>query len=157
MCAQGQVLHLIGGLTPKKLCSLSPYEADTQVMKLLEISRAHAVLLRNINDKAQGAPAIVITNPEKVLGENALIILAFWKHLDTLDCNGWQKVEAAWAAARDAAWVAARDAARDAAWGAAWAAAWDAEEKWQFDRLIEWLSDDEPTPLSLPPVQKGKV
>lgn len=39
-----------------------------------------------------------------------------------------------------AAWAAARDAARDAAW----AAAWDAEEAWQFDRLVLWLSDNEP-------------
>lgn len=47
--------------------------------------------------------------------------------------------DAAWAAARDAAW-AARDAARDA------------EETWQFDRLIMWLSEDEPQdwPLSEP-------
>lgn len=48
----------------------------------------------------------------------------------------------------DAARVAARDAAgaaaRDAAWAAAWAAAGAAEESWQFDRLIMWLSDNEP-------------
>jgi hypothetical protein len=40
--------------------------------------------------------------------------------------------------------------ASDAAWAAAWAArdaAWDAEEQWQFDRLILWLSDPEPLPL----------
>ena len=77
---------------------------------------------------------------------------------------------AAWAAAaRDAAWDAARDAARAAAWdaaravraavrdavaaAAAWdaafarAAAWDAEQQWQFDRLVLWLSEDEPEPF----------
>ena len=48
---------------------------------------------------------------------------------------------AAWAAARDAARGAARAAARDAAW----AAASDAEEKWQLDRLVLWLSGKEPT------------
>jgi len=53
------------------------------------------------------------------------------------------------AAARDFAWEAAWDAiqavARDAATGvAARAAARDAEESWQFDRLIMWLSDNEP-------------
>ena len=47
-------------------------------------------------------------------------------------------------AASAAAWDAASDA-RDAAWGAAWAAARDAEEKWQLDRLVLWLSDKEPT------------
>lgn len=29
-------------------------------------------------------------------------------------------------------------------------AAWDAEEQWQFDRLIAWLSDDEPADWQLP-------
>jgi hypothetical protein len=73
---------------------------------------------------------------------------------------------AAWAAAGDAAWAAARAAAWDAAWAAARAAARDAagdaaraaaraaaggaEEQWQFDQLIAWLSDPEPEPLALP-------
>jgi hypothetical protein len=42
---------------------------------------------------------------------------------------------AAWDAARAAAWDAASDAASDAAWAAARAA----EEKWQTNRLIEYL------------------
>ncbi len=55
--------------------------------------------------------------------------------------------DAAWAAA----WAAAWDAARDAAGAAAWAAAGDAaEEAWQFDRLIAWLSDEEPDDWPLP-------
>ncbi len=71
-------------------------------------------------------------------------------------------VRAAARVARDAAWAAARvaidagDAARvaidagDAAFAAAFDAAWDAEEKWQFDRLIAWLSNVEPTDWPLP-------
>lgn len=64
---------------------------------------------------------------------------------------------AAWAAACDASWDAARAAACDAAWATvAWAAAVDAaraaacdaaraaEERWQLDRLVAWLSADEP-------------
>lgn len=54
--------------------------------------------------------------------------------------------DAARAAARAAAWDAAWAAARDAAW----AAAWDAEEAWQFDRLVAWLSLDEPDDYPLP-------
>lgn len=74
------------------------------------------------------------------------------------------------AAAGAAAWVAwapAYGAARGAAWAAAWVAwgpaqntagyaqnaagsACDAEETWQFDRLIAWLSDDEPEDWPLP-------
>ncbi|MEL6569373.1 MAG: hypothetical protein AAFQ22_13215, partial [Pseudomonadota bacterium] len=38
---------------------------------------------------------------------------------------------------------AARDAARDA------------EEQWQFDRLVAWLSEDEPQPLDLPEIQQA--
>ncbi len=60
-----------------------------------------------------------------------------------IDDAAW---DAARAAARAAAWAAAWDAARDAAWDAAW----DAEEAWQFDRLIAWLSDDEPADWPLP-------
>ena len=45
----------------------------------------------------------------------------------------------------DAARTAALVAARGAASAAAWAAASDAEEKWQLDRLVLWLSDKEPT------------
>ena len=74
--------------------------------------------------------------------------------------------DAAWdaRAARDAAWGAAGDGAWGAAWGAAcggraaardgagiaWAAARDGEQAWQFDRLIAWLSDDEPEPFPMP-------
>ena len=60
-----------------------------------------------------------------------------------------KEMDAAWAAARDAAWAAARDAAWDVAWDAAWAAraaaraaraaAWDAEQKWQINKLSEYL------------------
>jgi len=62
----------------------------------------------------------------------------------------------AWAAARDAAGDAAREAARAAARASAWAAAGaaargsagaaarEAETAWQFDRLVERLSDVEP-------------
>ena len=52
---------------------------------------------------------------------------------------------AAFAAAR-----AAYTAANAAAWAAAFAAAGATEEAWQFDRLIAWLSDDEPEPWPLP-------
>ena len=66
-------------------------------------------------------------------------------------------IEAARAYARggigDAARDAAKAAARDAAGAAARAAAWAAEESWQFDRLIEWLSDDEPEPWPQPEAQ----
>ena len=127
MCAQGQALHYIGGRSIEWLQNVEQSEADAETAKLLGISRAHAVLLRSINDSVDGAPSIVLTNPEKVIGDQAHIVLAFWLHLDAMTQEQWS---AAWAAARDAAWAAAWDAAGDAARAAArdaaWAAAWDA-------------------------------
>lgn len=127
MCAQGQVLHLLGGWEPERLRKTKQVKADEATAKLLNISVAHAILLRNTNDSIDGAPAIVLTNPEKVLGDQAHIVLAFWLHMDRMTADQWA---AAWDAARDAARAAARDAAWDAAWAAAWdaarAAAWDA-------------------------------
>jgi hypothetical protein len=57
---------------------------------------------------------------------------------------------AAGAAAWTAAWDAARAAAGAAAGAAAWTAAWTAEQDWQFDRLVLWLSENEPDDWPLP-------
>ena len=130
MCAQGQVLHLIGGWDADRLGNVEQRNADKEVAKLLNISVAHSILLRSVNDKVDGAPSIVLTDPAKVLGDQAHIVLAFWLHLDRMADNDWLKAasrvaagDAAWAAAWDAAWDASRAAAGYAAWDAAWAAA----------------------------------
>jgi len=54
------------------------------------------------------------------------------------DAAGAAAGDAAWAAAGDAAWAAAWAAARDAAWAAARAA----EQKWQLNRLHDYLRGD---------------
>jgi hypothetical protein len=135
MCAQGQVLHYIGGMTPDDLREMEQADADRKTAELLGISRAHAVLLRHINDSMPGAPTCVLTEPEKVLGDQAQRVLAFWRHLDRMTADDWAAAraaawDAAWdaarAAARDAAEAAARDAAEAAAWDATWDATWDA-------------------------------
>ena len=130
MCAQGQVLHVVGGWDADRLSDTDQPEADEATAKLLNISRAHVVLLRNANDKIDGAPAIVLTDPGKVLGDQWSKLLDFWWHLDTMGVDDGETVYAAWAAAGAAAWGAARDAAwvaaRDAAWVAAGVAAGDA-------------------------------
>lgn len=119
MCAQGQVLHVLGGWEPERLRDAEQRDADREIAKLLNISIAHAILLRSVNDKMDGAPSIVLTDPAKVLGDQAHIVLAFWLHLDRMADEDWLKVDAARdaarAAARDAAWAAARAAARAAA------------------------------------------
>ncbi len=137
MCAQGQVLHLVAGWEPERISEVEQDEADAEVANLLNISRAHAILLRSINDKADGAPSIVLTDPGKVIGSEWSKLLDFWWHMDQMNDSDWDGARdvagyavgaAAWAAARDvaghASWTAARDAARDAA--CAWAAAGDA-------------------------------
>ena len=147
MCAQGQVLHVVRKMSAQEISSIEQKKADELVMETLGISRGHAILLRLVNDKVDGAPSIVLTHPEKVLGEHAQLVLAFFKYLDSMDDAAWQKYFAAWeaaweaaravavaaasaaaaaalaAAAGDAAWEAAWDAARAVAWDAAWDAA----------------------------------
>jgi hypothetical protein len=118
MCAQGQALHFLGGLTVDELRNINQRDADRQVAKLFSISLAHSILLRNINDNREGAPSCVIRNPEQVLGDQSQVVLAFWRHLDRMTPAD---KEAAWAAARAGAlpWTAARAAAKAAAGEAA--------------------------------------
>jgi hypothetical protein len=120
MCAQGQALHFLGNLTFNELRNIGQFAADRQVAKLFDISVAHSVLLRIINDRQEGAPSNVIRNPEQVLGDQAQIVLAFWRHLDCMTPVAWA---AAWEAAREVAWAAAWEAAREVARAAAGAAA----------------------------------
>jgi hypothetical protein len=125
-CAQGDVLSC-AGWTDQQLRELTQGTADVEVAKVLGISRAHAILLRHVNDKVGGAPQLVLSHPEQILGEKAPLLLAFWLYMDAMPDAAW---DAAWDAARDAAWDAAWDAAghtaRAAARAAAGAAAGDA-------------------------------
>ena len=123
MCAQGQVLHYVAGWDVGRIALSTQAVADTAVAKLLNISRGQSILLRQINDSADGAPSAVLNNPEKVLGEHAQLVLKFFRYLDTMDRVAWQRVAVARTAARTAAWAAARTAARTAAWAAARTAA----------------------------------
>jgi hypothetical protein len=126
MCAQGQVLHLVAGWTPDRLHNVAQAEADLETAKLLNVSRTHAVLLRVINDSVDGAPAIVLTDPGKVLGDQWSKLLDFWAYLDEMSVAQWAARAAAGAAAWDAAVAAAGAAAEAAARAAAWDVAWDA-------------------------------
>ena len=138
MCAQGQALYMIGGYSEEQLRNTEQEMADKEVARLLGISVAHSVLLRQINDSQPGAPSDVLTNPEKYLGKNYQTVLNFWTVMDNLTEDNWKEVVrrynalddaagyAAWDAARYAAWYAARVAAGYAAGYAAWYAAWSA-------------------------------
>ena len=129
MCAQGQTLHLLGGYSVDDLREMNQLKADAENARIWGISRAHSVLMRRINDSRPGAPSIVITHPELVLGDRAQTVLAFWRHLDTMtDAARDAARDAAWNAAGDAAWNAAANAAWNAAWNAAGDAAWATNE-----------------------------
>jgi hypothetical protein len=144
-CAQGDVLFC-AGFTDAQLRNMEQSKADRETATILGISRTHAVLLRNVNDKSRGCPQLVLSHPEQIIGDKAPILLAFWLYLDNMSDAardaGWDAAQdAAWDAARavaravagavagaaawDAARDVARDAARDVAWAAAGAAAWD--------------------------------
>jgi hypothetical protein len=123
-CAQGDILRTFCGWTDEQLRKVNVQaKADAEVAQALGISRFQAVLLRIVNDCQDGCPQDVLRAPEKVLGDQAHILLALGRHLDRMTPTQW---DAAWAAARDAAGAAARDAARDAAMDAARDAAGDA-------------------------------
>jgi len=103
MCAQGQVLHVVGGWDAQMLKDTEQANADKETAALLNISRAHAILLRNTNDNLDGAPAIVLTDPSKVIGDQWSKLLDFWWHTDSMTNSDWLKVIAAWLAAGAAA------------------------------------------------------
>ena len=133
MCAQGQVLHY-AGWDAYGLDNFPQDDADREVAKLLNISISHAVLLRIVNDRADGAPATVLTDPGAVLGDQWSKLLDFWWHLDTLTGAAWEDAsQVARAATEAVARAAALENARTVAWKAAWevaseiaeAAAWE--------------------------------
>jgi hypothetical protein len=119
MCAQGQALHFLDGVSPAELHNYDQASADKRVAELFGISRAHGVLLRMINDGRPGAPSAVIRNPAQVLGGQAETVLAFWRHLDRMTTEQWRAAGAAASAAVRAAEWAAVSAAVSAAAGAA--------------------------------------
>ena len=104
MCAQGQALHFLDGMSAEQLRDTSQAQADKRVAEIFGISVAHSALLRRINDSQPGAPTNVITNPEQFLGDQFATVLAFWRHLDRMTTADWVAVGGvAWAAAGAAA------------------------------------------------------
>jgi len=120
MCAQGQALYFLGGVTTDELRRIEQAEADSRVAEIFDISLAHSILLRIVNDERQGAPTCVIRNPEQVIGDQAQTVLKFWRHLDRMTPAEWSKagemITAKWHS-KIAVWKAAGESARKAGWG----------------------------------------
>jgi hypothetical protein len=146
MCAGAQALHFLDGVSPAELRDYEQAAVDKRVAQLFGISRAHAVLLRLINDGRSGAPSVVIRDPAQVLGDQAETVLQFWRHLDRMTSQQWAAVRAAAGAAvgsmeAGARAVAAADAAAAAAAAARAAAARAAGDA---ARVSTWASADAP-------------
>ena len=153
-CAQGDVLRL-SGRSDDELRDMDQTIADREVARLLGISVAHSVLLRHVNDRQDGCPQDVLLHPERVLGDQAKRVLAFWQRIDFMTPEQWLTAreaagltareaarETAWAAARETACDAAMEAAGVAAWEAAGAAAREAarEAAWVAARETAWAA-----------------
>jgi hypothetical protein len=150
MCAQGQILHH-AGWDVHRLNWVAQKEADCEVAKLLNISISHAVLLRIVNDWADGAPAVVLTDPGAVLGGQWSKVLDFWWYFDTMtkaaQAAAWAAAgEAAWEAAAEATWKAALEAAGEAALRAAGQAGWGyaAQAAWEIQGAEIMRRDGKP-------------
>ena len=113
-CAQGDVLRVCG-MSDDDLRAMEQAKADRLVAQSLGISLAESILLREVNDSKEGCPQNVLILADdgigRILGPNWRVVVAFFRHLDTLTPEDWA---AARAAARAAAW-AARDAAGECA------------------------------------------
>lgn len=114
MCAQGQVLHVLGGWDSVVLSKAWQDVADEETVKLLKISRAHSVLLRQVNDRADGQPAKVLTDPGAILGDQWSKLLDFWWYIDAIDDKEWRRVRDVWFKVKTSAKNAAQRAFRDA-------------------------------------------
>lgn len=112
MCAQGQVLHVLGGWNSVKLSKGWQPEADQETARLLNISRTHAILLRQVNDMADGQPAKVLTDPGAILGDQWSKLLDFWWYIDAIDAKEWNRVHRGWIKAKIRAKNAAEKAMR---------------------------------------------
>jgi hypothetical protein len=65
---------------------------DKITAKTLGISVIHSILLRRFNDLSSQSPAIVLNEPERVLGKNWDKVLEFWHFIDSLTEGQWKEL-----------------------------------------------------------------
>jgi hypothetical protein len=91
-CAQSEAIMLSKGMgvmdfqaflasktTPESVVNLDKITAKT-----LGIGVIHSILLRRFNDLSSQSPAVVLNEPEKVLGRNWDKVLEFWHFVESL-------------------------------------------------------------------------
>ena len=160
------------GLTHDQLLALNPCALERLRVEILLgdaaswdgriISAAEAVAAGiSLKNLTWVAAAVARSNPDVErrlrlwLSDCAARVLHVYEDFAPQDMRVRGCIVAARAFARNPAEAAeAAEAAREA-W-AAWAAR-AAGEKWQFERLVEWLSDPEPQDWALPEIQQIKA
>lgn len=66
---------------------------DEVAANALGISVVHSILLRRFNDLSSQSPAIVLNEPEKVLGKNWNKVLEFWHFIDSITREQWEELQ----------------------------------------------------------------
>ena len=85
-CAQSEALMMHKGIGVMDFMAFRTQGTglDKSTAKALGISVIHSVLLRRFNDLSSHNPAIVLNEPERVLGRNWEKVLEFWYYVSSL-------------------------------------------------------------------------
>lgn len=99
-CAQSEAIMIskgMGVMDFQAFCKGLTYGSsglnlDEVTAKTLGISVIHSILLRRFNDLSSQSPAIVLNEPEKVLGKNWKKVLEFWHFIDSVTQEQWEEL-----------------------------------------------------------------
>lgn len=97
-CAQSEAIMLSKGMGVMdfqaflKGGTMRGSNLDKVTARTLKISVIHSILLRRFNDLSSQSPAIVLNEPEKVLGKNWRKVLDFWYYIDSISQDGWKEL-----------------------------------------------------------------
>ena len=94
-CAQSEAIMLSKSIGVMDFQALwkGGLNLDKITAKTLGISVIHSILLRRFNDLSSRSPAIVLNEPEKVLGRNWGKVLEFWHFIDSLTQGQWEELQ----------------------------------------------------------------
>jgi hypothetical protein len=97
MCAQGQALWLFDDRDTTSLSHMNQGSADREFASLCNISRAHSILVRYVNDfpaYSNKDLAYTLMNPGRILGPNWSKLLDFWWYLEhDMGYGDWLKLK----------------------------------------------------------------
>lgn len=99
-CAQSEAIMLSKGMGTMDLeaflkggmSAIDGSNLDKITAKALNISLIHSILLRRFNDLSSQSPAVVLNEPERVLGNNWAKVLEFWHFIDSIPKDQWEEL-----------------------------------------------------------------